>query len=184
MQMAEWKLVSFEDGVDTKMATHAAIADAHHVKYTDAEAVSAVATGDDYIKNTGDTMTGTLESTAVMGFKFCGHTNRFRIASGGTYFGWFGYDDSEHKLAWFGGVKTDEGGGNYSGKLSYWISYNGGTEAVKLEIERLKIVAKTYLLLETIRSGSTQANAGAAAYEVWKTSGHASLPDNMLMIGV
>jgi hypothetical protein len=52
--MAEWKSVSFEDGVDTKIATHTAIASAHHVKYTNAEAVSAVATGDDYVKNDAD----------------------------------------------------------------------------------------------------------------------------------
>jgi hypothetical protein len=49
--MAEWKLVSFEDGVDTKIATHTAIASAHHAKYTDAEAVAAVLAGDDYLKN-------------------------------------------------------------------------------------------------------------------------------------
>jgi uncharacterized protein YejL (UPF0352 family) len=40
--MAEWKSVSFEDGVDTKIATHTAVAAAHHVKYTDAEAVTAM----------------------------------------------------------------------------------------------------------------------------------------------
>ena len=38
--------------------------------------------------------------------------------------------------------------------------------------------------ITTIKSGSTQANATAAANEVWKTNGHASLPDNVLMIGV
>lgn len=40
------------------------------------------------------------------------------------------------------------------------------------------------LFLRTIKSGATQVAAGAAANEVWKTSGHASLPDNVLMIGV
>lgn len=40
------------------------------------------------------------------------------------------------------------------------------------------------LELTSIKSGSTQANAGAAANEVWKTASHASLPDNVLMIGV
>lgn len=38
--------------------------------------------------------------------------------------------------------------------------------------------------ITTIKSGSTQGNAGAAADETWKTSGHATLPDNVLMIGV
>ena len=40
------------------------------------------------------------------------------------------------------------------------------------------------LELTEIKSGSTQGNAGAGANEVWKTNGHASLPDNVLMIGV
>lgn len=40
------------------------------------------------------------------------------------------------------------------------------------------------LELTEIKNGSTQANAGATANEVWKTNGHATLPDNVLMIGV
>lgn len=40
------------------------------------------------------------------------------------------------------------------------------------------------IFLTQIKSGSDQANAGAAANEIWKTSGHATLPDNVLMIGV
>ena len=35
-----------------------------------------------------------------------------------------------------------------------------------------------------IKSGATQGAAGAIANEQWKTSGHATLPDNVLMIGV
>lgn len=35
-----------------------------------------------------------------------------------------------------------------------------------------------------IKSGATQAAAGAAAGELWITSGHASLPDNVVMLGV
>ncbi len=40
------------------------------------------------------------------------------------------------------------------------------------------------LFLRSIKSGATQGGAGAAANEVWKTSGHATLPNNVLMIGV
>jgi hypothetical protein len=40
------------------------------------------------------------------------------------------------------------------------------------------------LFLRTIKSGATQAGAGAAAGEVWKTASHATLPNNVLMIGV
>lgn len=47
-----------DDAIDTDITTHTAITDAHHTKYTDAEAVSAVATADDYLKLGGDTTTG------------------------------------------------------------------------------------------------------------------------------
>lgn len=40
------------------------------------------------------------------------------------------------------------------------------------------------LLLTNIKSGTTQAAAGAVANELWKTNGHATLPDNVVMIGV
>jgi hypothetical protein len=40
------------------------------------------------------------------------------------------------------------------------------------------------LELTQVKTGSTQANAGAGANEVWATSGHATLPDNVLMLGV
>lgn len=40
------------------------------------------------------------------------------------------------------------------------------------------------LYLKTIKSGATQVGAGASAGEIWKTSSHATLPDNVLMIGV
>jgi len=38
--------------------------------------------------------------------------------------------------------------------------------------------------LPNIKSGATQAAAGAATDEIYKTNGHASLPNNVLMIGV
>ena len=40
------------------------------------------------------------------------------------------------------------------------------------------------IFIENIKSGATQAAAGAAANEVWKTSGHATLPDHVLVMGV
>lgn len=36
----------------------------------------------------------------------------------------------------------------------------------------------------SMKSGATQAAAGAAADELWKTNGHTSLPDNVVMLGV
>ena len=40
--------------------THTINSSAHHTRYADSEAVSAVATADSYVKNTSDTMSGTL----------------------------------------------------------------------------------------------------------------------------
>jgi hypothetical protein len=37
--------------------------------------------------------------------------------------------------------------------------------------------------LYIVKSGATQAAAGASAGEIWETSGHASLPDHVLMLG-
>ncbi len=36
----------------------------------------------------------------------------------------------------------------------------------------------------SMKSGATQGGAGASANELWKTSSHATLPDNVVMIGV
>lgn len=38
--------------------------------------------------------------------------------------------------------------------------------------------------IQVIKSGATQAAAGANPNEMWKTSGHATLPDNVIMHGV
>lgn len=47
----------------------------------------------------------------------------------------------------------------------------------------IKILTSPFML-ETIKSGATQGAAGAAANELWKTNGHATLPDNVVLIGV
>jgi hypothetical protein len=51
----------------------------------------------------------------------------------------------------------------------------------------LEVQGDTYaklLHITGIKSGATQVAAGAVAGEIWKTLGHASLPDNVLLIGV
>ena len=49
-------------------------------------------------------------------------------------------------------------------------------------------ITDTYIIgdlhLADIKSGATQVAAGAAANELWKTALHATLPDNVVMIGV
>jgi hypothetical protein len=59
-------------------------------------------------------------------------------------------------------------------KILYTKEYNAPT-ALRVALN---------LVIDTVKSGATQIAAGAAAGEVWKTAGHATLPDNVLMIGV
>ena len=40
------------------------------------------------------------------------------------------------------------------------------------------------IFAENVKSGVSQVGAGAVTDEVWKTASHATLPDNVLMIGV
>lgn len=40
------------------------------------------------------------------------------------------------------------------------------------------------MIIGAVKQGYTQNNAGAVKGEIWKTNGHSSLPDNVLMIGV
>ncbi len=56
--------------------------------------------------------------------------------------------------------------------------------ANRLGISSASILATVPLLLNSIKSGATQGAAGAAVDEVWKTASHATLPDNVLLIGV
>ena len=63
-------------------------------------------------------------------------------------------------------VKVTNGAAGWGSLLVYSLDVNG------------------ILKLLLLKSGATQAAAGAAANEVWKTSSHASLPDNVLMVGV
>ena len=51
-------------------------------------------------------------------------------------------------------------------------------------VSRIVIDASGYVQIKQIRSGANQAGAGAAANELWKTASHATLPDNIVMIGV
>jgi len=70
---------------------------------------------------------------------------------------------------------------NYSNKDIVLRINDGG--AVSKEVLRI-VGAESSVKISNIKSGATQIAAGATAGELWKTSGHASLPDNVIMIGV
>jgi len=49
---------------------------------------------------------------------------------------------------------------------------------------QMSILTDGGVLMNSLKSGATQIAAGAAANELWKTASHATLPDNVLLIGV
>lgn len=53
---------------------------------------------------------------------------------------------------------------------------SGGVEQIR--------AATSGIFMYNLKSGATQVGAGAAADELWTTSSHATLPDNVVMIGV
>ena len=72
----------------------------------------------------------------------------------------------------------DHSQGTEDGDL-YFMTRLNGTLAT-----RMKIKNDGAIYMTTMQSGATQAGAGAAAGELWKTASHATLPDNVIMIGV
>lgn len=175
--------------VKAQIATHKAVSDAHHSKYTDAGAVAAVLAADNYVRNTGDTVTGNIEldrhtsSSDPIKMSLWSHPDKY---SGLFMYDGAGKDDLAAFLAVGSNYFQAARRGNFEifarlnnqGSISF-ITRVGGSETAKLELKNAG-----NLFLYVVASGSTQANAGAAADEVWKTNGHASLPDNVLMIGI
>ena len=64
VDQAETDANTYSNGLDhdhaAPIATHAAVADSHHTRYADSEAISALSTADVYVKTAGDAMTGPL----------------------------------------------------------------------------------------------------------------------------
>lgn len=75
-----------------------------------------------------------------------------------------------------------------SGKadIDYQLKFNGETNDGILTFmeDEKRFDFDSPLAITSIKSGATQVAAGAAANEIWKTNGHATLPNNVLMIGV
>jgi len=67
----------------------------------------------------------------------------------------------------------------------YWFGNTGETpDATMTPTQTMSLTSAGGLLLPSIKSGATQGAAGAAANGLWKTASHATLPDNVVMIGV
>ena len=68
--------------------------------------------------------------------------------------------------------------------LNGTLNVGGAGSNLNQNLETIDSPTFVTLLLTAPKSGATQAAAGAAANELWKTNAHATLPDNVLMIGV
>lgn len=78
-------------------------------------------------------------------------------------------------IAAFGGVRA--GADNTGDFIIYTIAAGSATE-------KLRITSAGGVLITTMKSGATKAASGAATNELWRTSGHATLPDGVVMIGI
>jgi len=64
------------------------------------------------------------------------------------------------------------------------IVYSGATQVeLQCDTNGLLFIDQP-IKLDNVKTGATQAAAGATVGEVWATASHATLPDNVLMIGV
>ncbi|MHA1690049.1 MAG: hypothetical protein ACTSU7_00295 [Candidatus Heimdallarchaeaceae archaeon] len=141
-------------------------------------AANTLTTDDDFVANS-------LASTDLNITNTGGQIANFQTSNGSTditmRYGFEGYGWIWEYLG--SGVGNDN-------KHVLWSEGAGGTDVQVYEITQDgKIVfaeQTTFtknVLIGTMKSGATQVAAGAAANELWKTASHATLPDNVVLIG-
>lgn len=84
-------------------------------------------------------------------------------------------------------IDSSSGDVNINGGNNVSVFANNGNNSIGAFNGKVLIASLgvgTGITLTGIKSGATQAAAGAVATEIWRTSGHASLPDGVLMIGL
>jgi hypothetical protein len=92
-------------------------------------------------------------------------------------------EQSGGELTTLGEIEICHDGASDDEKGKLIVRLNDGNDVTSPTV-RLTLQADGGLILATIKSGATQGAAGAAAGELWKTASHATLPDNVVMIGV
>jgi len=77
------------------------------------------------------------------------------------------------------------GGGGGGGGVTSWAALTDTPSTLSAEgIPRVNTGGTAIDFTTLLKSGATQIAAGAAAGEFWRTSGHATLPDNVILQGV
>jgi len=143
------------------------------IRYTTNSITFAVASGN------GDVRLKDVATNVLQLDNREGGTATFKIVN--TY-----TDESNHERAFFTWdtnifeIGTEKAG---TGSARAMALQTDGTDAINIDTSQNVTIAGN-LLIGTIKSGATQAAAGAAANELWKTASHATLPDNVVMIGV
>jgi len=187
------------------MSEHKADVSAHHAKYTDEEAVAAADASNEFIERNVNndvalvttlkiqTTGSILKLLCERGYQFISTTimSAWAKSTSHTYNQIYAYiyfpsvyvvgTDTNVMI---GSMYFKKAGGVNNSSLTIKVANTTPTAIDVIEFCYDKIINKKVVFIESIKSGATQAGAGAAANEVWKTSGHATLPDNVLMIGV
>jgi len=74
-------------------------------------------------------------------------------------------------------ILVEKGANNDSASISLWTRLNTAASLTKV----LECLEDYGVLMPNLKSGATSAAAGAATGELWVTSGHATLPDGVVM---
>lgn len=83
------------------------------------------------------------------------------------------------------GLYLEGGRAGVVGYAKLGVTDAAGNKTVAITLDSVgNVTLAGNTLIGTIKSGATQGAAGAAATELWKTAGHATLPDNVILIGV
>lgn len=83
-----------------------------------------------------------------------------------------------------GKINADKSGGTIDLSIADDQIDHDSTGNVHQDVNTTASPEFVTLNLSSVKSGATQVAAGASAGELWVTSSHASLPDNVIMIGV
>lgn len=106
---------------------------------------------------------------------------------------WMGADQIIGIIRWWSGATTACAQGQIDMIQTGWyenqstMRFWAADDCALCLVAEFDCVGASFLLpvfLTSIKSGATQVAAGAATGELWKTNGHATLPDNVVMIGV
>ena len=111
-----------------------------------------------------NTLNGSIELNTMPGFQSMGTIQLGRDDEAARY----------HSITTF----------NDSVIANNYIKFNVHNGTLDTTIIPLELFGDGAVRLPLLKSGATQGGAGAAAGELWITSSHASLPDNVIMIGV